>query len=207
MTLKLHLRCNGFEECSQLVEEIIHAKGVNTSLIKYSVEGNGITVWIYGSKSEAYATKKALMNAYRRWRELHTSGGGRISVRLSTLNKELGRPVPADAFIEVLKLMGIPVVKEGDRLIIHGAAPQEILSTAQDLSDRLTHISKAMPKMSRAAKSLVIAYSFFTREDPVESAKWLEESGVLVKEGVRISVEGEWRNLLRKLVGEKEGEN
>ncbi len=203
-TFKFVLSCGERSKCLELLDSILNAKGVHASLIRAEVKDNKIVVTVFGNRVEALQTRHAVIRAYREWKRLDTWMRQGEYIKLNDLIRATGRPLPTDALVEVLRILGNDAhVKEG--VLYTNASSDVILNVARELAIALDQLIKVKPKASYSAKCLITSLSVLQNKSVQEVMEELRNEGFVVEEGHRLLVTSEWRSLLRKLTGEGRG--
>jgi len=205
MTRHLTLSCGNKEDCLKLAEELSKTKGVQSSIVSISVRHSFINITIFGNNTDAEATRRALISAYKKWREVKgwVSEGKHISI--PQLMKAVGRPFPTEALQEVLKVLGYKASLKGNELIVEGVKWDMIVDIASGLSFLLEELRKLKPKSSRSAKSLITSYALLRKISTHKALQELTEAKAIKVTGPRVVPTKEWRSLLRILLGMKRG--
>lgn len=203
-TFKFTLSCGDRSKCLELLDSILNAKGVRASLIRAEVKGDKIVITVFGNRVEAIQTRYAVMMAYREWRRLNAWMERGKYVRLNDLIKVIGKPFPADALAEVLRVLGSDTQVKGG--ILYTNAPNDVvINIARELAISLEQLIKVKPKASYSAKCLITSLSVLRNKSVQEIMEELKSEGFVEEEGHRLLVTSEWRSLLRKLTGEGRG--
>ncbi len=207
MNTRLSFHCRNRDECLDLAEHLSKIKKGSTPFIALQVRNNTVNITVSGSITEEKLIKNNLAEAYKEWKSaVGLNKGSNKVVTLRELMKLTGKPFPVDALVEVLKLRGVAARKEGERLILPpNIKGDEVIDIAIKLSELLQELNKLKPKASRTAKQLITAYSFAVGLNCEEGLNQLENRGALKVDGPRVTPSGEWRSLLRKLIGENVG--
>jgi len=195
----VNLKCEGRDECLELVEYIMNYRGVKAKSLVYEVGNGSVIIEINGPKIEVVTTKRVIMKVYREWMKIKAWNMGSGSIEIQTLMRIVGKPFVSDALIEVLKHLGYEAEIKGGTLISN--APSDIvIDVAKTLSQKLEELVTYKPRASITAKALITAYAYLTSMNAKNALKVLEESGALRVNGHRILVTKEWRSLLRRLI-------
>ncbi len=203
-TFKFTLSCEDRGKCLELIDSILNAKGVRASLIRAEVKGDKIVITVFGNKVEALQTRYAVIRAYREWRRLNAWMKHGKYVRLNDLIKVIGKPFPADALAEVLRILGSDAQVKGG--VLYTNAPNDVvMNIARELAISLEQLIKVKPKASYSAKCLITSLSVLQNKSVHEIMEELKSEGFIEEEGHRLLVTSEWRSLLRKLTGEGRG--
>ncbi len=203
-TFKFALSCGGRSKCLELLDSILNAKGVRASLIRAEVKGDKIVITVFGNRVEALQTRYAVLKAYREWRRLNAWMERGKYIRLNDLIKTTGKPFPADALVEVLRILGSDAHVKGG--VLHTNAPNDVvMNVARELATSLEQLIKIKPKASYSAKCLITSLSVLQNKSILEIIEELRNEGFIEEEGHRLLVTSEWRSLLRKLAGEGRG--
>jgi hypothetical protein len=204
MNTRLSFRCREKDECIDLAEHLSKIRKGSTPFITLQVKNNSVNITISGSNTEVKLIKENLSRAYKEWKSaIGLNRGFNKVVTLRELMKLAGKPFPVEALVEVLKARGLAIQKEGEKLILPpNARGEEVIDVAIKLSELLQELNKLKPKASHTAKQLIIAYSFLAGLNCEEGLNQLINRKAIKVEGPRATPLGEWRSLLRKLIGE-----
>ncbi len=208
MTIKLSLPCGSKEDCLELAEHILRARGVNASLLKYEIRGGSLTITVFGSSIEKTACRNAILRAFREWREIKgwRSGTprGHSKIRLNYLMRLVGKPFITDALVETLRHLGYEASVEGDYLVSN-VRWEVVVDLASKLGSKLEELVRLKPRASHSAKALITAASVLLDMKVGVLVEELRSRGVLREEGPRLTLRREWRNLLKELLKEGMG--
>jgi len=203
-TFKFTLSCGERSKCLELLDYILNAKGVRTSLMRAEVKGDKIVITVFGNRVEALQTRYAIMRACKEWKRLNTWMRRGEYVKLNDLIKAVGKPLPADALVEVLRILGNNARVEGG--VLYTNTPSDVvLDIARELATTLEQLIKVKPKASYSAKCLITSLSVLRNKSIQEVMKELKNRGFIKEDKHKLLVSSEWRSLLRKLTGEGGG--
>jgi len=195
----VNLKCEGRDECLELVEYIMNYRGVKAKSLIYEVGNESVIIEINGPRIEVVTTKRVIMKAYREWMKIKAWSRGSGSIEIQTLMRIVGKPFVGDALVEVLKHLGYEAeIKRGT--LISNAPSDIVIDVAKALSQKLEELVTYKPRASITAKALITAYAYLTSMNAKNALKVLEESGALRINGHRVLVTKEWRSLLRRLI-------
>ncbi len=206
MKVILSFHCSSRDKCIDLLEFLASRVRGGSPLITFVIRGLSVNATIFGSATDAEITKRILLNAYKEWRNVTgwMKHGKYFSIK--QLMKLTQKPFPVEGLLEILRLKGIKVTKEGDRIVLDGTVSWEFLSNlAKELSILLEELTRFKPKASRSAKSLIVSYAYLRDISAKEALDELERLGGLKVEDYRVTPTKEWRSLLRFLKGRREG--
>jgi len=203
-TFKFALSCGERSKCLELLDSILNAKGVRASLMRAEVKGDKVVITVFGNRVEALQTRYAIMRAYKEWKRLNTWMRRGEYIKLNDLIKTVGKPLPTDALVEVLRILGNDAHVRGG--VLYTNAPSDVvLNVARELAVALEQLIKVKPRASYSAKCLITSLSVLQNKSIQEVMEELKNGDFVKEDGYRLLVTSEWRSLLRKLTGEGRG--
>lgn len=197
MEVKVRLKCGSPAACGELAGFISGFKGVRSTQISYRVRGDILEVAVVGPPEQVARTKRVLMEAYRRWREIGEFRSGRSGeLSLETLSLLTGRPIAPRVLELLLRVQGYAVEAREDRLVTD-APPDLVVRLAREVSEEMERVSRSYPRAARGLRILLAALSVLGH-DIEEALGHLKEAGV-VEENHKLKLKVEWSSLLAKL--------
>ncbi len=197
MEARMRLKCEDPVACGELAEFISGSRGVRPSQMTYRIRGDVLEVTISGPPSAVSRAKRALMDAYRKWREVRGFKSGRSrELRLEALPLLTGKPTALRILVPLLRAQGYEAeVREGR--LVSSAPPDVVVELARRVTEEIERVSRDYPRASRSLKALLAALSAlgYDAESVLEE---LKRAG-LVEENHRLRLNAEWSSLLAKI--------
>ncbi len=194
---RVRLRCGDPVACGELAEFISSFKGARSPQITYRVRDGILEAAIVGPPSEVARAKRALMEAYRKWREIREFRSGRSSeLRLEALPLLTGRPTAPRILVQLLRAQGYAAeLREG--VLTSNAPPDLIVELARKISEKMEGVARDYPRATHSLKALLVALSVlgYDTESVLED---LKRAG-LVEEDHKLKLNAEWGSLLIKV--------
>ncbi len=207
MNVNIGFPCGTREECLDLIDHLSRARGFKTFLASLNVKKHSVEVTLYGTKGEVMLARRGLIEAYKEWKTMRSEPKKGESIPLKFLMRLIKGPFPAEVLEQILRVEGHEVeVRGGEIVLLKGGLPkQHLLEVSHRLKDLLKELTRVKRRITKAAKHLILAYSYVKGVSVGESIRELTDEGYLKEVDGAIAPTGEWRSLLRKSLGEKLG--